>query len=543
MTALQPLPVGIQDFAQLRERGFLYVDKTELVHRLVTTSTAAFLSRPRRFGKSLLISVFQNLYEGRRDLFKGLWIEDHWDWDQRYPVVRISFGAGKFQERGAFRESAWEQLLASSQLHGVDIEGLRFDVAFARILRELSTRGPRPVVLIDEYDKPILQCLEDMGVRDVATPSALEAREEERSVLEENRQDLRAFYSCLKDASPEFLFMTGVSRLAKASVFSELNHLEDITWEPTFASLCGITQEELERDFAPHLQAMAQAQGMGVPNLLERLRNDYNGFRFAAGDGVSTVYNPFSTCRSLKSRQFGSYWTETGTPEFLVRLMRGSDTELSDVEGRQLPISALSSLDPEHPDVLPLLLQTGYLTITGWEQEDCYRLGFPNKEVRTAFVEHLLRVVHGRRIQEVAPRAQALARALSNGDVDGFMEEMQRVFSGIAYQLDDAHEKRYHGLFHALCILAFSGKGLVLSEVPNALGRSDLVIDLPEVCWIFEFKRDTDTAKALEQMRKKRYENQWEGRLLADGSEKPVRKVAVTFGTAERNIVAWEVTA
>jgi Predicted AAA-ATPase/PD-(D/E)XK nuclease superfamily len=553
--ALQPLPIGIQDFAQLRERGCLYVDKTELVHRLVTTSSAVFLSRPRRFGKSLLISVFQNLYEGRRDLFEGLWIEDKWNWTKIHPVVRISFGTGKFQERGAFRDLAWEQLFAVAQQHQVDIAGLRFDVAFSRILREISARGPRPVVLIDEYDKPILQCLE--GMRDPfdsaqGTPSGkfLEAREEELSVLEENRQDLRAFYSCLKDASPEFLFLTGVSRLAKASVFSELNHLDDITWQANYATVCGITQTELERDFAPHLEAMAEVKGLSPDDLLARIRRDYNGFRFAAGDRATTVYNPFSTCKALQTQEFGNYWTETGTPEFLVRMMHGTGVELADVEGRQLAISGLSSLDPDRPDVLPLLLQTGYLTITGWDQEDFYRLGFPNKEVRVAFVEHLLRVIHDKRTQDIAPRALALAKALHCGDLDLFISEMQGVFTGIAYQLDDAHEKRYHGLFHALCILAFSGKGLVLSEVPNALGRSDLVIDLPDVCWIFEFKRDTDTAKALEQTKHKRYENQWEGRPSTplreqpwDGTTKSVRMAAVTFGTSARNIVSWELGA
>jgi hypothetical protein len=541
--ALQPLPIGIQDFAQLRGRGCLYVDKTELVHRLVTGSSAVFLSRPRRFGKSLLISVFQNLYEGREELFKGLWIEDHWNWDKVHPVVRISFGAGKFQRRGAFNSALQEQLRSVSLRYGIDIEGLVPDIAFARILSDLSNRGPKPVVLVDEYDKPILQCLEGMREAGLSNPAALEAREEELSVLEENRQDLRAFFSCLKDASPEFLFMTGVSRLAKASVFSELNHLKDITWAEDYATLCGITQEELERDFAAHLEAMALRRKLTLPDLLERLRKDYNGFRFAAGDDASTVYNPFSTCRCLDSREFGSYWTETGTPEFLVRLMRGTGVELSDVEGRLLPISALSSLDPEHPRVLPLLLQTGYLTIAGWEQEGFYRLAFPNQEVRTAFVVHLLQVIHERNPEVLAPQAQALAKALLAGNPEEFFEEMGRVFTGIAYQLDDAHEKRYHGLFHALCILAFSGKGLVLAEVPNALGRSDLVIDLPEICWIFEFKRDTDTAKALEQMKRKRYENQWEGRTLPDGTAKSVRKVAVTFGTEQRNIVAWEVGA
>jgi hypothetical protein len=542
VTVLQPLPVGIQDFAQLRERGCLYVDKTEIVHRLVTGSSAVFLSRPRRFGKSLLISVFQNLYEGRKELFEGLWIEGRWDWAKTHPVVRISFGTGKFQDRGELRARQWSEVEREARRLGVELSATTAYARFSELLERLHARGTRPVVLIDEYDKPILQCLE--GMRELPTspgPGILEAREEELSVLEENRQDLRAFFSCLKDASPEFLFMTGVSRLAKASVFSELNHLEDITWSADYSALCGITQEELERDFVPHLEAMALRCKLPKEQLLERLRTEYNGFRFAAGDEVPTVYNPFSTCRSLKSCEFGGYWTETGTPEFLVRLMRGTGTELSDVEGRQLPLSALSSLDPDRPRVLPLLLQTGYLTITGWNEEDCYRLGFPNKEVRTAFVEHLLAVIHAKRPEELAPRAQALAKALLRGDLGEFLEEMQYVFTGIAYQLDDAHEKRYHGLFHALCILAFAGKGLVLSEVPNALGRSDLVIDLPEACWIFEFKRDTDTAYALKQMKRKRYENQWEGRLLPDGTTKIVKRVAVTLGTAQRNIVGWEV--
>jgi hypothetical protein len=583
MTALRPLPVGIQDFSQLREGGFAYVDKTELVHHLVTTSKAVFLSRPRRFGKSLLVSVFQNLYEGRRELFQGLWIEDNWNWEKKHPVVRISFGTGKFQDRGELVRRQLAEVKQEARRHGIELHEETAYGRFSELLQELSLRGSRPVVLIDEYDKPILQCLEGMrhlfpsvhgstssprteagdsprtddgsprtdegsvrpepveGWRDAWSQRDFEAREEELSVLEDNRQQLRAFYSCLKDASPEFLFLTGVSRLAKASVFSELNHLRDITWEEDYAGLCGIAQGELETDFAAHLESMADKRKMSLEGLLERFRKDYNGFRFAAGEDVPTVYNPFSTCKALTSREFGSYWTETGTPEFLVRLMRSSNTELADVEGVLLPTTALSSLDPERPEALPLLLQTGYLTITGWE-DGFFRLGFPNQEVRTAFVEHLLKAMHGKRIQDMAPRAQAMAKALRQGDLERFLAEMKRVFTGIAYQLDDAHEKRYHGLFQAMCNLALNPPALVLAEVPNALGRSDLVVDLPEACWIFEFKRDTDTTDALRQIAEKEYANHWEGRLLSDGAVKPVHTVAVTFGTRERNIVGWETT-
>ena len=534
---LSPLPVGIQDFAQLREGGYAYVDKTEMVHQLVTTSPAVFLSRPRRFGKSLLVSVLKELYEGNEELFRGLWIHEYWNWNKRRPVVRISFGAGRFQERGGFKSVAMEQLIQQSQFHQVETGDLPPELALSRMLHELSRRGSRPVVLIDEYDKPILQCLEGMKQSVPTNSAALEAREEELSVLEDNRQQLRAFFSCLKDASPEFLLLTGVSRLAKASVFSELNHLKDITWRQDYATLCGITQEELESNFVGHLERMAAEKRLSNLALLDRLRRDYNGFRFAPN--ASTVYNPFSTCRCLDDREFGSYWTETGTPEFLVRLMRGTNTELSDVEGVLLPTSALASLDPDRPRVLPLLLQTGYLTIVDWAEEQ-YRLGFPNREVRTAFVEHLLQVVHGKSAEEIAPRARALAQALSKNDLERFFREMKRVFTGIAYLLDDAHEKRYHGLFQAICILAFSPPGVVLAEVPNSLGRSDLVLDMPDATWIFEFKRDTDTAEALRQIADKEYETAWTERTLPDGSPKPVHCVAVTFGTPERNIVAWE---
>ncbi|HOX50222.1 MAG TPA: AAA family ATPase [Fibrobacteria bacterium] len=533
-----PLPVGIQDFAQLREAGFLYVDKTGMVKHLVANSKAVFLSRPRRFGKSLLVGVLKELYEGNEPIFRGLDIHRDWDWTRKHPVVRISFGTGKFQERGSFRRQAQEELRSQAIRHGVELPGESNEGDFRRLLDELTLRGSRPVVLIDEYDKPILQCLEGMRhVVSASDPAVLEAHEADASVLEENRQELRAFYSCLKDAAPEFLFMTGVSRLAKASVFSELNHLEDITWNARYATLCGITQEELERDFSGHLVEMARELGMDQDALLAKLKMEYNGFRFAPRS--ETVYNPFSSCSSLKARNFGSYWAETGTPEFLIRLMRQSHVELADVEGRHLAISSMASLDPDRPDVLPLLLQTGYLTLAGWEEEDCYRLGFPNREVRVAFVEHLLKATHNKRIEVVAPLAQSMAKALLAGNLEAFLGEMKRVFAGIAYQLDDAHERRYHGLFHAMCILAFARKGVVLSEVPNALGRSDLVIDLPESCWIFEFKRDTDSANALSQMGRKEYDSQWVGRTRSDGGPKPVRKVAVTFGTAARNIVGW----
>ncbi len=510
------LPVGVQDFAQLREGHFLYADKTPLIHRLVTTGVAYFLSRPRRFGKSLLLSTIKELYEGNRHLFTGLWIEDRWDWDKRHPVVRISLGTGQYRDAGGTRAAMTRELAREIDRLGVAVpDGQPWD-RFATLLNRLSERGPRPVVLIDEYDKPVLQVLESHG---------------DTGLLEENRRDLRALYSCLKDAAPEFLLLTGVSRLAKASVFSEMNQLSDITLAPAYATLCGFDQRDLETVFAQPLLEMADGLGMSVPSLLAAFQARYNGFRFAPG--AATVYNPFSTAKCLADGVFGSYWTETGTPEFLVRLMAGTGTTLRDVDGVSLPMSALSSLDPLHPRPLPLLLQTGYLTITGHEDENL-TLGFPNQEVRSAFVEHLLSMATATGPDAVAPRAQTMGKALRAGDLDRFLREMQWVFSSIPYQLDDASEARYHGLFHAMAMLACSPPGLVLAETANALGRSDLVIDLPDATWIMEFKRDTDPTAALAQIRRKDYARVWTDR------GKPVHTVGVTFGTAKRNIVAWE---
>jgi hypothetical protein len=510
------LPVGVQDFAQLREGDFLYADKTQQIHRLVTTGVAYFLSRPRRFGKSLLLSTIKELYEGNRRLFAGLWIENQWNWDKRHPVVRISLGTGRYREAGGTRAAMDRELSREIQRLRVQVpEAVPWD-RFAILLDRLSERGPRPVVLIDEYDKPVLQVLETDG---------------DRTLLEENRRDLRALYSCLKDAAPEFLLLTGVSRLAKASVFSEMNQLRDITWDLDYATICGLTREDIATTFAEPLATLAANHKLGVPATIDRLQDRYNGFRFACG--AETVFNPFSTLTTLASRQFGSYWTETGTPEFLVRLMQGSGTTLRDVDGVSLPMSALSSLDPLKPRALPLLLQTGYLTITGHDDENLI-LGFPNVEVRSAFVEHLLSVATDTGPDAVAPRAQSMGKALRAGDLDRFLREMQWVFTTIPYQLDDATEARYHGLFHAMAMLACSPPGLVLAETPNALGRSDLVVDLPDATWIFEFKRDDDPAEALAQIRHKAYARPWHGR------GKPVHLVGVTFGTAKRNLVAWQ---
>jgi hypothetical protein len=330
------LPVGVQDFADIRTRGFIYVDKTEILYELIQGAQSNFLSRPRRFGKSLTLSTLKHLYQCDRHLFRGLWIDgvdedgdERWDWHDPKPVIHMSLGAGKFDEIGRLEVVLLEQIGIAAQQFKIPLTHQKPDDCFREVVRVLHARGQRPVILIDEYDKPVLQVLE-MG---------------KEEVLDSNRSELRAFYSVLKDAAPEFLLLTGVVKLVKASVFSELNNLQDITFRREFAALCGMTQSEIERDFAPEIEAMALQHHVTREFLLERIRKNYHGFRFAGG--AEGVYNPFSTVNLFGSGMFDNYWADSGTPSFLAKLMKTQNVELADVERKWLPADAVNSLDPQ----------------------------------------------------------------------------------------------------------------------------------------------------------------------------------------------------
>ena len=526
---MKKLPVGIQDFEQLQERNCIYVDKTNLLKKLSENGTSYFLSRPRRFGKSLTLSTLKHLYLCDKHLFEDTWIvgEDdgipRWNWEKPFPVIHISLGAGKFSESGATQYALFSQVQYHARQFNLTLNSKFAAQAFEELLLLLKERNQRPVILIDEYDKPVLQVIES---------------EFGPEILAENREELRSFYSCLKDANPEFLMITGVVRLLRASIFSELNNLVDISLHKDYGTLCGITQEELESNFDEYIQKFAAEHEMTRESFLTRFKNQYNGFRFAPKS--PTVYNPFSTAYAMHTLDFGNYWTESGTPSFLVRVVQKYDLNLAEIENPTLPIDSISSLDPDNIEPMALFLQTGYLTIQSTD-EDLLVLGFPNHEVRHSYVKDVLKITYKKSYVELAPRARKMSQFLQKNNIQGFIEEFKSIFKGIAYQLDDATEKRYHGLFQAICVLACSPPALVLSEVPNAIGRCDLVIDLPLACYIFEFKRDTDSALALQQIAIKEYANQWSGRFLADGTPKPVYCVGVTFGTAERNIIDWKI--
>jgi hypothetical protein len=523
-------PIGTQNFADLRKKNCIYVDKTQTLLELIALNDQCFMSRPRRFGKSLTLSTLKHLFQCDRHLFKDLWIDgqdedgqDLWEWNNPRPVIHISLGSGEFHRSGNVRMRLIQEVSDNAARLNVSIDPQSPQSAFQSLCASFKSQNQEFVILIDEYDKPVLEVLEQNG----------------SEILAENRAELRAFYSVLKDASPYFLLLTGVGKLTKASVFSELNNLEDLTFKQDVATLCGITQRELEDNFAPEISKIAQEQNVSEVELLAKIKDHYNGFRFA--EKAESVYNPFSTLQLMKSGMFENYWAESGTPRFLAEQMKKNDLEVRDVEKVWTAKSNLTAIDPDKLKILPLLLQTGYLTIADSREDDIF-LDFPNFEVKSSFIHELIPLSLKKNTTEIADPALAMGRALLKNDLDTFIHQVQKVFTQIAYQLDDATEKRYHALFHGMAVLACGKKALVLSEVPNSLGRSDLVIDMPSVCWIFEFKRDTDTAEAMAQIKTKQYSQAWEDRILPDGSIKPVKKVAVVFGTEQRNIVAWDIT-
>ncbi len=363
---MRKYPIGLQSFRKIREGGFVYVDKTEIIHRMVTTGDYYFLSRPRRFGKSLLVDTLQELFEGSRELFEGLWIAERWDWSQTNPVIRISFSSIGVGTQG-FEAAVLGALRDNAERLGVELTEQTYDQQFKELIKKVSAAG-KAVVLIDEYDKPLIDYLND--------PAG----------LEEHRRMMKAFYSVLKDADEHirFLLLTGVSRFSKVSIFSDLNHLRDITMNGQFDDLVGITQPELERDFVEEIAGL-QADDTDI---LRKIRQWYNGYSWG---GEKRVYNPFSILNYMADHAFNNYWFETGTPTFFTDMIRHNPTlEFPEGQLEVGPEGILDLLDqqsdyggPASIDPVTIMFQTGYLTVKGYDAvRRTYTLDYPNLEVR-----------------------------------------------------------------------------------------------------------------------------------------------------------------
>jgi len=506
---MQKLPIGLQDFRELRTRNFLYVDKTRLIHQLTLHGKYFFLSRPRRFGKSLLVSTITELFKGSQTLFKDLWIEKEWDWNQTFPIIDIKLNEASYQYIG-LENDLKRRLKDVAKSYGVQLQEENYILCFRELILVLSERFGQVVVLIDEYDKPIIDYLDDI-------PKA-----------EENRNILKGLYSVLKplDFHLKMVFITGVSKFSRTSIFSELNNLLDLTTHPSFGSLTGYTQEELEDSFQEFIEAYAQQFG-GRKALLAEIKTWYNGYTW---DGNTKLYNPFSILSFFGAGRFKNYWFETGTPTFLIKLLRKE--QVYDLEGTKVSEGILASYEIDDISPETLLFQTGYLTIKSETRLREYILGYPNQEVKESMLQYILAdYTKNRRLTSISP-AFRMAEALLDHELENLPTQINALIGGIPYELHQDNEAYYHTVMH----LTFSLIGVhIQSEIHVAKGRLDSIIQTEEAIYIFEFKVNDSAENAISQIKSRSYVQPYLGQ------NKAVFGIGVSFNTELKEVDSWVV--
>ena len=510
--ARRRLPIGIQTFRKLREQDCYYVDKTHFVERLLDEGTHYFLSRPRRFGKSLFLDTLKELFEGNEPLFRGLHVHDGWNWSERCPVVRLDFAGGSFKEPGSLNEDVMLQLEYLEETAGVPAREAGAPGRFRRLLQALHRQtGQRVAVLVDEYDKPILDAL--------ANPEMAVA----------NRDFLRGFYGMIKssDAHVRFTFVTGVSKFTKVSLFSDLNNLTDITLDPVYSSICGYTEDDLDAVFAPELGGVDR----------EQVRDWYNGYSWL---GTEKVYNPYDVLLFLRRRKFAAHWFETGTPAFLVDKLFERCVSSVSLDGMLGTEDLLSAFDVNKIGTEALLFQTGYLTINAEERlggAALYRLGYPNREVRESLNRVLLRHLVQDTAQQTANSIR-LASLLEAHDCAGMKELFHAFFASIPYQwYTGNHIADYEGFYASVFYSYFAALGYDIAvEESSSHGRLDMAVRTAGHVYLFEFKvaEMAPPGSALAQLRERRYADKY--RAAGD----PIHLIGVEFSRDTRNITAFE---
>jgi hypothetical protein len=513
---MKNLPIGIQTFENIRGGNFIYVDKTNFVYDIAQEIGSYFLSRPRRFGKSLLINTLKSLFQGKKELFEGLWIYDKWDWSKTNPVLHFSF------------DKTDNKILEESILSVINKFALQYDVVlfengiknrFQELIEKIANQHGKIVILVDEYDKPIIEFLEyeDSGIYTKAI---------------ENQKIMKQFYSVLKSAE-EYLrltFITGVSKFTQVSVFSDLNHLKDISLDTDFATIVGYTQEELETNFSEYIDKAAKSLEIDRENLLKKMKIWYNGFSW---DGKNTVYNSFGTLNFFSNRDFRNYWFSTGTPTFLLNQMKKQN--MFQIENLTIDRIDMESYDINNLAIIPLLFQTGYLTVKSIDRENgMFLLDYPNQEVRQSMYRFM--------IDGLAPNPQrfsttntilGFAKAFSQNDLD----TVRTIISSLLADLpSEVYDKKSEGLYHGLLHFIFSLLGIYIkSEVHSYKGRADSVVETITHIYIFEFKFNRSAAEAMQQIKDNQYADKYQN------AGKTIVGIGVNFKTDEKEIKGWEV--
>lgn len=516
---LGKLPLDTSSFRRLREEGYIYIDKTRWLYKMIEEGTAYFFARPRRFGKSLTVSTLHELFKGNRELFNGLWIYDKWEFE-KYPVVVFDFNRIDGSGPQSLRNDLKQIVLSYCKFFDLDadLEG-SLPLAFARLLTKLSEKfNQKAIILIDEYDKPIIDHL-GLG-------------EERLKAAEENRDILRNFFGVLKDQEVvnvvKFTFVTGVSRFVKVSIFSEWNNLIDITMNREYADFLGYTEAEIEKYFDDYLDIFCREKGFDRKQCMEMIRYWYDGYRFSL-ESDKKVYSPISLMYCLKEGEFKNYWFKTATPTLLVNLLRQKDYYIPKLEDIKITENLLDAFDIKNIRIEPLLFQSGYLTIKAME-DDIIFLAYPNQEVKKSFSEILMQYLF-----ETTPDtfylAGKLGKAFEQEDFEGIRAHIDSIFASIPYPLYGEKNKLNEAYFHTIIYLSLSLIGYnAKSELLTSRGRLDIAIEFKNKVYIIEFKCNQSADKGIEQIKEKGYVDNWRGR------GKKVILCGINFDTEKRGI-------
>ena len=514
---LKQLPVGIQTFEKIIAQNCLYVDKTAYIHKMLKASNYIFLSRPRRFGKSLLVSTLQSYFEGRKDLFKGLYIEQiEKDWTE-YPVLRFDMSSSKHMKKEQLEDYLRDMLAANEERFGISTNSPEPSLRLKNLIAKVYEKtGKQVVILIDEYDAPLLDVLH------------------EREQLPVLRQVMRNFYSPLKAADPylKFVFLTGITKFSQLSIFSELNNLVNISMDTEFASICGFTEEEVRTQMADYVDRMAEGKGWNKEKTLWELKNKYDGYHFTWPS--PDVYNPFSLFLAFSKKKLDNYWFESGTTTFLVEMLRKYDTEFTDLKKIEASAYDFDAPTESATSIVPLLYQSGYITIKDYDPAfDFYTLDIPNKEVRIGLTRSLIPAYITPDTLIVNNAARHVAQCLVKEDINGALTILQKFLSTIPYCNNANSEGHYQQVFYIIFTLVTGYFADV--EVRTATGRVDMVLQTAQRLYLFELKLNRSAEAAMQQINLKDYP----ARFAHCGL--PIVKVGINFDAESHTISDWKI--
>ena len=513
---MKKLGLGIQDLSEFKQRNFIYVDKTESIYKLTDDGKYYFFSRPRRFGKSLLVNTIKDLFECNKELFEDTRIYDKWDWEDKYTVIKLSFTAIDYRKQGL--EEALEICLDElGDDYGIKYRHNSYPGKFLELIKKLGQEKP-VVILIDEYDKPVIDYLE----RDTFKKA------------EENREILKSLYAGIKDLDKyiRFFFLTGVSKFSRVSIFSDLNHLTDISIAKDYAVLLGYTEQEIKKYYNEYLKKAAREFRFSEQVLMENIKKWYNGYSW---DGRNFVYNPYSVLSFLSLKAFDNFWFETGSPSFLIKQMKKSGQHINSSINRMVSKTVFNKYDIDNLNTTAIMFQTGYLTIKEHDpdpEKNTYLLDFPNKEVRESFLNFAVNNYADTSTQEMEYIIDLLIKALKENDMQSFFTALQSLFSSIAVkQLDKV--KEYEGFYHSIIYIVLKIVGIKIDcEIQSGFGTTDVVIKNDDYIYVFEFKMGLARA-ALDQIKNKKYCAPY----ISD--KRTVMMVGFGFDKAEKNLTEF----